>query len=72
MKSKLCLILAALTLCGAATAQTDTLAVDTTLTLGEVTVNGMRTIQKVDRTLFLSPPRRWHARRPTATTYSSS
>lgn len=53
MKSKLCLILAALTLCGAATAQTDTLAVDTTLTLGEVTVNGMRTIQKVDRTLFL-------------------
>lgn len=53
MKSKLCLILAALAFCGAAAAQTDTLAVDTTLTLGEVTVNGMRTIQKVDRTLFL-------------------
>ncbi len=53
MKTRLHLALAALMLCGAATAQTDTLAVDTTLTLGEVTVNGMRTIQKVDRTLYL-------------------
>ena len=53
MKNKLLTTLAAMTLCTAAAAQTDTLAVDTTLTLGEVTVNGMRTIQKVDRTLFL-------------------
>ena len=53
MKNKLLTTLAAITFCGAAAAQTDTLAVDTTLTLGEVTVNGMRTIQKVDRTLFL-------------------
>lgn len=53
MKNKLLTTLAAIAFCGAAAAQTDTLAVDTTLTLGEVTVNGMRTIQKVDRTLFL-------------------
>ena len=53
MRNKLYLTFAALALCGAAAAQTDTLAVDTTLTLGEVTVNGMHTIQKVDRTLFL-------------------
>ena len=53
MKNKLLATLAAMTLCTAAAAQTDSLAVDTTLTLGEVTVNGMRTIQKVDRTLFL-------------------
>ena len=53
MTHKLLATLAAMTLCTAAAAQTDSLAVDTTLTLGEVTVNGMRTIQKVDRTLFL-------------------
>ena len=53
MKNKLLTTLAAMTFCATAAAQTDSLAVDTTLTLGEVTVNGMRTIQKVDRTLFL-------------------
>lgn len=53
MKNKLLATLAAMTFCATAAAQTDSLAVDTTLTLGEVTVNGMRTIQKVDRTLFL-------------------
>lgn len=53
MKNKLLTTLAAITFCATAAAQTDSLAVDTTLTLGEVTVNGMRTIQKVDRTLFL-------------------
>ncbi len=53
MTHKLLATLAAMTLCTAAAAQTDSLAVDTTLTLGEVTVNGMRTIHKVDRTLFL-------------------
>ena len=53
MKNKLLTTLAAMAFCATASAQTDTLAVDTTLVLGEVTVNGMRTIQKVDRTLFL-------------------
>lgn len=53
MKNKLLATLAAMTFCATAAAQTDSLAVDTTLTLGEVTVNGMRTIQKADRTLFL-------------------
>ena len=53
MKNKLLTTLAAMTFCATAAAQTDSLAVDTTLTLGEVTVNGMRTIHKVDRTLFL-------------------
>ena len=53
MKNKLLTTLAAITFCATAAAQTDSLAVDTTLTLGEVTVNGMRTIQKADRTLFL-------------------
>lgn len=53
MKNKLLTTLAAMTFCATAAAQTDSLAIDTTLTLGEVTVNGMRTIQKVDRTLFL-------------------
>ena len=51
MKNKLLTTLAAITFCATAAAQTDSLAVDTTLTLGEVTVNGMRTIQKADRTL---------------------
>ncbi len=53
MTYKLLTTLAAVAFCATASAQTDTLAVDTTLVLGEVTVNGMRTIQKVDRTLFL-------------------
>ena len=53
MKNKLLTTLAAMTFCATAAAQTDSLAIDTTLTLGEVTVNGMRTIQKADRTLFL-------------------
>ena len=53
MAYKLLTTLAAVAFCATASAQTDTLAVDTTLVLGEVTVNGMRTIQKVDRTLFL-------------------
>lgn len=53
MKNKLLATLATMTFCATAAAQTDSLAVDTTLTLGEVTVNGMRTIQKADRTLFL-------------------
>lgn len=34
-------------------AQTDSLKVDTTYTLGEVTVRGMRVINKVDRQILL-------------------
>lgn len=37
----------------AAHAQTDSIEVDTTYTLGEVTVNGMRVINKVDRQVLL-------------------
>ena len=38
---------------GTAAAQTDSLEVDTTLTLGEITVKGMRVIKKVDRQLII-------------------
>lgn len=45
--------LAAAMTVAAAHAQTDTLKVDTTYNLGEVTVNGMRVISKVDRQILL-------------------
>lgn len=46
-------VFAAAMIGAAAHAQTDSIEVDTTYTLGEVTVNGMRVINKVDRQVIL-------------------
>lgn len=50
---KIIAVFAAALIGAAAHAQTDSIEVDTTYTLGEVTVNGMRVINKVDRQVLL-------------------
>lgn len=50
---KIIAVFAAAMIGAAANAQTDSIEVDTTYTLGEVTVNGMRVINKVDRQVLL-------------------
>lgn len=50
---KIIAVFAAALIGAAAHAQTDSIEVDTTYTLGEVTVNGMRVINKVDRHVLL-------------------
>lgn len=50
---KIIAVFAAALIGAAANAQTDSIEVDTTYTLGEVTVNGMRVINKVDRQVLL-------------------
>ncbi len=50
---KIIAVFAAALIGAAAYAQTDSIEVDTTYTLGEVTVNGMRVINKVDRQVLL-------------------
>ena len=50
---KIIAVFAAALIGTAAHAQTDSIEVDTTYTLGEVTVNGMRVINKVDRQVLL-------------------
>lgn len=50
---KIIAVFAAAMIGTAANAQTDSIEVDTTYTLGEVTVNGMRVINKVDRQVLL-------------------
>lgn len=50
---KIIAVFAAALIGAAAHAQTDLIEVDTTYTLGEVTVNGMRVINKVDRQVLL-------------------
>lgn len=50
---KIIAVFAAAMIGDAANAQTDSIEVDTTYTLGEVTVNGMRVINKVDRQVLL-------------------
>lgn len=50
---KIISVFAAAMIGAAANAQTDSIEVDTTYTLGEVTVNGMRVINKVDRQVLL-------------------
>lgn len=50
---KIIVVFAAAMIGAAANAQTDSIEVDTTYTLGEVTVNGMRVINKVDRQVLL-------------------
>lgn len=52
-KHALILIITAATTCATATAQTDTLQVDTTYNLGGITVKTNRKIQKADRQLFI-------------------